>query len=160
MIEERQQRDALESQEKQEVEKIITDLNTQLTKLKEDCRKLRKTLSTTEVEASTWKQRHDEFEHTLREALGNLNGTRASLFKVQIHIPTFSVSPTYRLCRTLGSSSEISSLLRKNSMSSRQTLQRRTDSCATAIRSWKTLAWKAVAWPSFLSASAKRVDKM
>lgn len=82
MAEERQQRDVLETQEKQEVEKIITDLNGQLTKLKEDSRKLRKNLSSKEVEASTWKQRHDELEHTLRESLGNLNGTRSSLFKV------------------------------------------------------------------------------
>ncbi|RYO01339.1 Anucleate primary sterigmata protein B [Alternaria tenuissima] len=81
MAEERQQRDVLETQEKQEVEKIITDLNGQLTKLKEDSRKLRKNLSSKEVEASTWKQRHDELEHTLRESLGNLNGTRSSLFK-------------------------------------------------------------------------------
>jgi chromosome segregation ATPase len=87
MAEERQQRDALESQEKQEVEKMITDLNGQLTKLKEDSRKLRKNLSSKEVEASTWKQRHDELEHTLRESLGNLNGTRSSLFKVSEATP-------------------------------------------------------------------------
>jgi hypothetical protein len=53
-----------------------------LTKLKEESRKLRKNLSSKEVEASTWKQRHDELEHMLRESLGNLNGTRSSLFKV------------------------------------------------------------------------------
>ena len=82
VAEERQQRDALESQEKQEVEKILTDLNAQLTKLKEDSRKLRKNLSSKEVEASTWKQRHDELEHSLRESLANHNGTRSSLFKV------------------------------------------------------------------------------
>ncbi|KAF5846896.1 hypothetical protein GGP41_003175 [Bipolaris sorokiniana] len=81
MVEERQQRDALENQEKQEVEKIITDLNAQLTKLKEDSRKLRKSLSGAEVDATTWKLRHDELEQTLRESLGNLSGTRASLFK-------------------------------------------------------------------------------
>lgn len=82
ITEERHQRDALENQEKQEVEKIINDLNAQLTKLKEDSRRLRKNLSSKEVEAATWKQRHDELEHSLREALGNPNGTRASLFKV------------------------------------------------------------------------------
>ncbi|KAH7138042.1 hypothetical protein B0J11DRAFT_475289 [Dendryphion nanum] len=79
--EERRQRDILDSQEKQEVEKIINDLNTQLTKLKEDNRKLRKNLSGKEVEASTWKQRLDELESSLREALGNLDGTRSSLLK-------------------------------------------------------------------------------
>jgi len=84
--EERQQRDALDSQEKQEVEKIINDLNIQLTKLKEDSRRLRKNLSSKEVEASTWKQRLEELEHSLREALGNLNGTRSTLFKVRFNL--------------------------------------------------------------------------
>ncbi|KAF2800848.1 hypothetical protein K505DRAFT_292098 [Melanomma pulvis-pyrius CBS 109.77] len=81
LTEERQQREIVDSQEKQEVEKIIMDLNTQLTKLKEDNRKLRKSLSGKEVEATTWKQRLDELESNLREALGNLNGTRSSLLK-------------------------------------------------------------------------------
>ncbi|KAI8939748.1 hypothetical protein NX059_003493 [Plenodomus lindquistii] len=79
--EERQQRDALVTQEKQEVEKIMNDLNTQLSKLKEDSRKLRKNLSSKEVEATTWKQRYDELEKHLRDALGNPDGTRSSLFK-------------------------------------------------------------------------------
>jgi chromosome segregation ATPase len=82
LTEERRQRDIVDSQEKQEVEKVITDLNTQLTKLKDDNRKLRKNLSGKEVEATTWKQRLDELENNLREALGNLNGTRSSLLKV------------------------------------------------------------------------------
>jgi chromosome segregation ATPase len=82
IIEERRQRDALGTQEKQEVEKIMNDLNTQLTKLKEDNRRLRKNLSGKEVEAATWKQRLDELESSLRGALGSLNGTRSSLLKV------------------------------------------------------------------------------
>jgi predicted nucleic acid-binding Zn-ribbon protein len=81
LAEERRQRDILDTQEKQEVQKIITDLNTQLTKLKEDNRKLRKSLSSKEVEASNWKQRLDELENNLREALGSLNGTTSSLLK-------------------------------------------------------------------------------
>jgi chromosome segregation ATPase len=80
--EERQQRDALESQEKQEVEKIMNELNTQLAKLKEDGRKLRKNLSSKEVDATTWKQRHDELEASMREALDNPEGTRPSFVKV------------------------------------------------------------------------------
>lgn len=90
LAEERRQRDILDNQEKQEVEKIITDLNTQLTKLKEDNRKLRKNLSGKEVEAANWKQRLDELENNLREALGNLNGTRSSLLKVPDLISTSS----------------------------------------------------------------------
>jgi len=82
IAEERRQRDILETQEKQEVDKVVSDLNTQLVKLKEDSRKLRKSLSGKEVEAAQWKQRLDELENNLREALGNLDGTRASLLKV------------------------------------------------------------------------------
>ncbi|KAJ4365755.1 hypothetical protein N0V83_008375 [Neocucurbitaria cava] len=81
ITEERQQRDALDTKGKQEVEKIIADLNVQLTKLKDDNRKLRKNLSSKEVEATTWKQRLDDLEASLRESLGNLNGTRSSLLK-------------------------------------------------------------------------------
>jgi len=81
ITEERQQRDAIMTQEKQEVEKIMNDLNTQLSKLKDDGRRLRKSLSSKEVEASTWKQRYEELEKHLRDALGNPDGTRSSLFK-------------------------------------------------------------------------------
>jgi chromosome segregation ATPase len=92
LTEERRQRDILDNQEKQEVEKIITDLNTQLTKLKEDNRKLRKNLSGKEVEASTWKERLDTLESDLREALGNLSGTRSSFLKVRNAISFVSLS--------------------------------------------------------------------
>ena len=82
IAEERRQREILETQEKQEVDKVVTELNTQLAKLKDEYRKLRKGLSSKEVEAAQWKQRLDELEGHLREALGNPNGTRASLLKV------------------------------------------------------------------------------
>lgn len=82
LAEERRQREILDSQEKQEVEKIITDLNTQLTKLKDENRKLRQTLSGKEVEAGSWKQRLEEMENDLREALGSLDGSRSSILKV------------------------------------------------------------------------------
>ncbi|KAF3004854.1 Anucleate primary sterigmata protein B [Curvularia kusanoi] len=79
--EERQQRDALESHGKQEVEKVMSDLNAQLAKLKEESRKLRKDLSSKEVEANNWRRQHDEFESSLRDALGNTNGTKPGLLK-------------------------------------------------------------------------------
>ncbi|KAJ4348220.1 uncharacterized protein N0V89_009592 [Didymosphaeria variabile] len=84
IAEERRQREVLETQEKQEVDKVVTELNTQLAKLKDENRKLRKSLSGKEVEAAQWKQRLDELEGNLRDALGNLNGTRASLLKVSV----------------------------------------------------------------------------
>jgi chromosome segregation ATPase len=82
ITEERRQREILETQEKQEVDKIVTELNSQLARLKEENRKLRKNLSGKEVEAAHWKQRLDEFEGNLRDALGNMNGNKASLLKV------------------------------------------------------------------------------
>tara|TARA_R110002003_G_scaffold76_1_gene6961 strand:+ start:15972 stop:20669 length:4698 start_codon:yes stop_codon:yes gene_type:complete len=101
VTQEQQQRDVLDSKEKQEVEKIINDLNAQLTKLKEDNRRLRKNLSGKEVEASTWKQRLDELELGLREALGNLNGTRSSLFKVSNTIVMLLIFPLTRLVKDI-----------------------------------------------------------
>ncbi|KAF1839552.1 hypothetical protein BDW02DRAFT_141 [Decorospora gaudefroyi] len=159
VAEERQQRDALESQEKQEVEKILTDLNAQLTKLKEDSRRLRKNLSSKEVEASTWKQRHDELELALREALGNPNGTRSSLFKVGDVTPVYSKLKLTVIDRTSPSFSETSGRRCRNSMRSDLILRRRTDFCAIEIRSWRTAVWKVVDLRSFSSANAKLVDK-
>lgn len=109
--EERRQRDALQSQEKEEVEKVVTDLNSRLAKLKEENRKLRQNLSGKEVEATQWKQRLDELENNLREALGNLNGTRASLLKVPAtnsestkHIFDAIVQDVHKLQRDLNAS--------------------------------------------------------
>ncbi|KAJ4986839.1 microtubule associated protein [Stagonosporopsis vannaccii] len=79
--EERQQRDALESHGKQEVEKVMADLNAQLAKLKEESRRLRKDLSSKEVEANNWRRQHDEFEASIRDALCNSNGTKPGLLK-------------------------------------------------------------------------------
>ena len=49
---------------------------------KDEVRKLRKSLSSREVEATEWKERLMEFENNLREALGDLNGTRSSFLRV------------------------------------------------------------------------------
>jgi predicted nucleic acid-binding Zn-ribbon protein len=92
IAEERRQREVLETQEKHEVDKVVTELNTQLAKLKEEYRKLRKSLSGKEVEAAQWKQRLDELESNLREVLGNPDGTRASLLKVSAPFVTANFS--------------------------------------------------------------------
>jgi chromosome segregation ATPase len=94
LTEERRQREILDSQEKEELQKVLTDLNLQNSKAKDEVRRLRKSLSLKEVEASTWKQRLDELESNLREALGNLDGTRSSLLKVPNII---ALSPRYIL---------------------------------------------------------------
>ncbi|KAK4549135.1 hypothetical protein LTR36_007592 [Oleoguttula mirabilis] len=79
IMEERQQRDVLENQSKEEVQKVLDDLNTESGKTKDEVRKLRRALSGKEVEASTWKQKLDELEQALRNMLGEPNGTKQSL---------------------------------------------------------------------------------
>jgi chromosome segregation ATPase len=159
VAEERQQRDALESQEKQGVEKILTDLNAQLTKLKEDSRKLRKNLSSKEVEASTWKQRHDELEHTLRESLGNHNGTRSSLFKVSYMLPFAHESMLTMISRTLPSFSEISRRLHRSSTLLKLISRRRIDFYVTETHSWRTVVWRAVVSQNCSSANVRPAGK-
>jgi predicted nucleic acid-binding Zn-ribbon protein len=132
LTDERRQRDILDSQEKQEVEKIITDLNAQLNKLKDDNRKLRKNLSGKEVEATTWKQRLDELENNLREALGDLNGTRSSFLKVHSIPPSWFHPCLPMSCRISPSYNGISMLPYKNSMTRRTISPRKTDCCGTA----------------------------
>ncbi|KAI9825380.1 MAG: hypothetical protein M1819_000546 [Sarea resinae] len=83
LAEERHQHEVLVSQEKQEVQRMIDDLNREATAAKDESRRLRKSLSSREVEATTWKERLMELENNLREALGDLNGTRSSLLSVR-----------------------------------------------------------------------------
>ncbi|TKA82121.1 hypothetical protein B0A55_01812 [Friedmanniomyces simplex] len=79
IVDERQQRDVLENQSKEEVQKVLDDLNTEGGRTKDEVRKLRRALSAKEVEASTWKQRLEELEQGFRSALGEPNGTRQSM---------------------------------------------------------------------------------
>lgn len=76
---ERHQRDVVASREKQEVQQVVNDLNREASNAKDEARRLRKNLTSREVEAAEWKQRLMELESNLREALGDLNGTRSSL---------------------------------------------------------------------------------
>ncbi|CRG83288.1 hypothetical protein PISL3812_00639 [Talaromyces islandicus] len=79
LAEERHQREVVASKEKQEVQRIMNDLNRESSTAKDEVRRLKKTLYAREIEASTWKERLMELENGLREALGDLNGTRSSL---------------------------------------------------------------------------------
>lgn len=76
---ERQQRDVLENKSKEDVQKVLDDLNNESQKTKDEVRKLRRGLSAKEVEASTYKQRLEELEQSLRHAIGDPNGTKQSL---------------------------------------------------------------------------------
>ncbi|KAF2399739.1 hypothetical protein EJ06DRAFT_530544 [Trichodelitschia bisporula] len=81
ITEERRQRDVLDSQEKEALQKVLDDLNGQNNKSKDEVRKLKRALAAKETEASTWKERLEALEGSLLEALGDLTGTRSSILK-------------------------------------------------------------------------------
>ncbi|KAI8673302.1 hypothetical protein NCS55_00649500 [Fusarium keratoplasticum] len=78
---ERHQREIVADQEKEEVQQFVNELNREASAAKDEARRLRKNLTSREVEATEWKERLMELENNLREALGDLNGTRSSLLK-------------------------------------------------------------------------------
>ncbi|ELR08275.1 orf1 [Pseudogymnoascus destructans] len=78
---ERHQREVVAGKEKQEVQRYINELNREASNAKDDARRLRKNLSSREVEATEWKERLLELENNLRETLGDLNGTRSTFLK-------------------------------------------------------------------------------
>jgi predicted nucleic acid-binding Zn-ribbon protein len=79
---ERRQRDALDSEEKAQIQAAMDELNSQSTSGRDEIRKLRKKLGDKENEADAWRERLETLETNLREALGDLNGTRSSILKV------------------------------------------------------------------------------
>jgi hypothetical protein len=79
LTQERQQRETVESTSKAEIQRVINDLNREAASAKEDARRIKKALSSREIEANTWKERLLELEDNLRQAVGDANGTRASL---------------------------------------------------------------------------------
>ena len=81
---ERHQREVVGSQEKQEVQKIMNDLNWQISAAKDECRRLKKGMLQREAEAGDWRSRLTELEHALRQTLGDVGGTKSSLVKVII----------------------------------------------------------------------------
>ncbi|KAM7205107.1 hypothetical protein V8F20_003244 [Naviculisporaceae sp. PSN 640] len=78
---ERRQREIVATREKEEVQQFVNELNREASAAKDEARRLRKSLTSREVEATEWKERLIELENNLREALGDLNGTRSSLLK-------------------------------------------------------------------------------
>ncbi|KAK5653501.1 hypothetical protein OQA88_8760 [Cercophora sp. LCS_1] len=78
---ERRQREIVANREKEDVQQFVNELNREASAAKDEVRRLRKNLTSREVEATEWKERLVELENNLREALGDLNGTRSSLLK-------------------------------------------------------------------------------
>lgn len=77
--EERTQRDAVASQEKQEVQRVINDLNREASGAKDELRKVRKALSVRDIEAKSYQERLSELEESLRNIIGDPNSSRSSL---------------------------------------------------------------------------------
>ncbi|EED14131.1 anucleate primary sterigmata (ApsB), putative [Talaromyces stipitatus ATCC 10500] len=111
LAEERHQREVVGSKEKQEVQRIMNDLNREASAAKDEIRRLKKTLSTREIEAATWKERLMELENGLREALGDLNGTRSSLLNSIIKLQKELESKSLDLESTRSKLDEKESLL-------------------------------------------------
>jgi len=81
---EREQRELIANQEKEEVQRVINDLNRDASTTKEENRRLRQNLSILEVEATKYKERLTELENNLRGALGELGGTRSTILQVRL----------------------------------------------------------------------------
>lgn len=79
LADERHQREVVGSKEKQEVQRIMNELNREASAAKEEVRRLKKSLSTQEIETSTWRERLTDLENNLRETLGDLSGSRSSM---------------------------------------------------------------------------------
>lgn len=73
---ERTQREMVANQEKQQVQQFVNELNREASDAKDEARRLRKNLASRETEATVWKERLNELEDNLRNALGDLNITR------------------------------------------------------------------------------------
>ncbi|KAL1956553.1 hypothetical protein VTO42DRAFT_7024 [Malbranchea cinnamomea] len=112
LAEERHQREVVDTKEKQEVQRMMNELNREATSAKDEVRKLKKSLSAREIEVSTWKNRLMELENSLREALGDLNGTRSSLLMSITKLQKELESTTLELESTRNKLDEKEALLR------------------------------------------------
>lgn len=78
---ERRQREIVADREKEEVQQFVNELNREMSAAKDEAKRLRKSLTSREVEVAQSNARLTELENNLREALGDLNGTRSSILK-------------------------------------------------------------------------------
>ncbi|KAF3931724.1 hypothetical protein ABW19_dt0207009 [Dactylella cylindrospora] len=81
LVEERKLMDETRNLNKQEVEKLVNDKNQEILNLKEAARQLKKGLSRREAEVKEWKDKLAELENAMREALGDISGTKTDVLK-------------------------------------------------------------------------------
>ena len=82
LAEERHQREVIGSKEKQEVQRMMNDLNREATTARDEERRLKKTLETRDAELKKWKERLAELEAGLHEVLGETSGSKSSFVHV------------------------------------------------------------------------------
>lgn len=112
LAEERHQREVMGSKEKQEVQRIMNELNREASAAKEEARRLKKSLSSQEIETSTWRERLMDLENNLRETLGDLTGSRSSLISNIMNLQRELESTALELEGTRSKLDEKESLLR------------------------------------------------
>lgn len=112
LAEERHQREVVGSKEKQEVQRMVNELNREASSAKEEARKLKKNLSNQEIETSTWRDRLMDLENNLRETLGDLTGSRSSLISSIMKLQRELESTALELEGTRSRLEEKESLLR------------------------------------------------
>ncbi|MCJ1477109.1 Anucleate primary sterigmata protein B [Lambiella insularis] len=83
LAEERHQREVIGSQEKQEVQKMMNDLNRELSSAKDEMRIVKKKLEGSEAELTSWKEKHSDTESSLREVLGDPQGSTPTFLAVR-----------------------------------------------------------------------------
>ncbi|KAL9127933.1 MAG: hypothetical protein Q9217_003290 [Psora testacea] len=95
IVDERHQREAIDSKEKQEVQKMINELNREASIAKDESRNLKRDLQSRDIELTSFKERLTELENQLREVLGDPNGTRStflsSITKLQRELQATSI---------------------------------------------------------------------
>lgn len=79
LTDERAQRDAIASQEKQDIQRTINELNREASNSKNELRQVRKMLSQREIEVNSFKERLAQLEESLREAVGMPQGSSSQL---------------------------------------------------------------------------------
>ncbi|KAL9103265.1 MAG: hypothetical protein Q9163_001687 [Psora crenata] len=94
IADERHQRETIDSKEKQEVHRMMDELNREASSAKDESRELKMDLQSREIELTSFRERLTELENNLREALGDPNGTRStflsSISKLQKELQVIS----------------------------------------------------------------------
>lgn len=93
-------------------ERTRNDLNRQALVAKDEVRSMKKTLSAQEVETNTWRERLTDLENNLREALGDLTGSRSSLINNIVKLQKELESTALELESTRSKLDEKESILR------------------------------------------------